>query len=151
MAKRGDKSIPTGRVRRTAKVGRLAGGQAARSAATKAANVARSPDARQAALERRQIQAAEQIVNVLGSMKGAAMKVGQVASFIDIGGLPPEARDIFQAKLAELRDSAPQVAFKDMRKVIESDLEQPLDEAFAEFEEEAVAAASIGQVYRARP
>jgi predicted unusual protein kinase regulating ubiquinone biosynthesis (AarF/ABC1/UbiB family) len=76
--------------------------------------------------------------------------VGQVASFIDIGGLPPEARDMFQAKLAELRDSAPQVAFKDMRKVIESDLEQPLDEAFAEFDEEAVAAASIGQVYRAR-
>jgi predicted unusual protein kinase regulating ubiquinone biosynthesis (AarF/ABC1/UbiB family) len=150
MAKRGDKSIPTGRVRRTAKVGALAGGQAARTAATKAANVTRSPEAREEALERRQIQAAEQIVNVLGSMKGAAMKVGQVASFIDIGGLPPEARDMFQAKLAELRDSAPQVAFKDMRKVIESDLEQPLDEAFAEFDEEAVAAASIGQVYRAR-
>src|SRR3954453_1142896 len=150
MAKRDEKPIPTGRVRRTAKVGRLAGEQMARNAATKAANVARSPEGRQAALERRQIQAAEQIVNVLGTMRGAAMKVGQVASFIDIGGLPPEARDMFQAKLAELRDSAPQVAFKDMRKVIESDLEQPLDEAFAEFDEEAVAAASIGQVYRAR-
>jgi predicted unusual protein kinase regulating ubiquinone biosynthesis (AarF/ABC1/UbiB family) len=83
-------------------------------------------------------------------MKGAAMKVGQVASFIDVGGLPPEAQDMFQAKLAELRDAAPQVSFKDMRKVIERDLEQPLGEAFAEFEEDAVAAASIGQVYRAR-
>jgi predicted unusual protein kinase regulating ubiquinone biosynthesis (AarF/ABC1/UbiB family) len=57
---------------------------------------------------------------------------------------------MFQQKLAELRDSAPQVSFKDMRKVIERDLEQPLGEAFAEFEEDAVAAASIGQVYRAR-
>jgi len=89
-------------------------------------------------------------VNVLGTMKGAAMKVGQVASFIDLGGLPPEVQDVFQAKLAELRDAAPQVSFKDMRKVIEADLEEPLDEVFAEFDEEAVAAASIGQVYRAR-
>src|SRR5947207_2821293 len=150
MAKRGEKPIPKGRVRRTAKVGRLAGGQVARSAATRAANVARPPDERQKAIERRQLKAAQQIVDVLGQMKGAAMKVGQVASFIDIGGLPPEVRDVFQAKLAELRDAAPQVAFKDMRKVIEADLEEPLDEAFAEFEEEAVAAASIGQVYRAR-
>src|SRR3954454_13011724 len=150
MAKRDEKTIPTGRVRRTAKVGRLAGEQMARNAATKAANVRRSPDDRRAAVERRQIQAAEQIVNVLGTMKGAAMKVGQVASFIDVGGLPPEARDLFQEKLAELRDAAPQVSFKDMRKVIEADLEEPLGEVFAEFEEEAVAAASIGQVYRAR-
>jgi predicted unusual protein kinase regulating ubiquinone biosynthesis (AarF/ABC1/UbiB family) len=150
MAKRGEKPIPKGRVRRTAKVGRLAGGQMARNAATKATNVARSPEGRRTATERRQIQAAEQIVNVLGTMKGAAMKVGQVASFIDVGGLPPEARDLFQAKLAELRDAAPQVSFKEMRKVIEADLEEPLDEVFAEFEEEAVAAASIGQVYRAR-
>src|SRR3954452_8512090 len=150
MAKRDEKPIPTGRVGRTAKVGRLAGEQMARNAATKAANVRRSPDDRRAAVERRQIQAAEQIVNVLGTMKGAAMKVGQVASFIDVGGLPPEARDLFQEKLAELRDAAPQVSFKDMRKVIESDLEEPLGDAFAEFEEDAVAAASIGQVYRAR-
>src|SRR3954453_6574428 len=150
MAKRDEKPIPTGRVRRTAKVGRLAGEQMARNAATKAANVTRDPEGRKAAVERRQIQAAEQIVNVLGTMKGAAMKVGQVASFIDVGGLPPEMQDVFQEKLAKLRDAAPQVSFKDMRKVIETDLEQPLGEAFAEFDEEAVAAASIGQVYRGR-
>jgi predicted unusual protein kinase regulating ubiquinone biosynthesis (AarF/ABC1/UbiB family) len=150
MANRDEKPIPTGRIRRTAKVGRLAGGQAAKTVATKATNVARSREGREAALERRQVEAAEQIVNVLGTLKGAAMKVGQVASFLDVGGVPPEVRDVFQAKLAELRDAAPQVAFKEMRKVIEADLEEPLGEAFAEFEEEAVAAASIGQVYRAR-
>src|SRR5256714_12861092 len=145
MPPREEKPMRTGRMRRTAKVGRLAGGQAARNAATRAANVARSPEERRRAAERRQIEAAEQIVNVLGTMKGAAMKVGQVASFIDVGGLPPEVRDVFQEKLAELRDAAPQVSFKDMRKVIESDLEEPLGEVFADFEEEAVAAASIGQ------
>src|SRR3954466_10272083 len=82
-------------------------------------------------------------------MKGAAMKIGQVASFIDMAGMPPEVSDRFQAKLAELRDSAPKVPFKDMRKVIESDLKEKLGDAFADFEEEPLAAASIGQVYRA--
>jgi predicted unusual protein kinase regulating ubiquinone biosynthesis (AarF/ABC1/UbiB family) len=144
-----DKPIPKGRVRRTAKVGGLVGGQTARGYATRAANLTRSDEAGAAALERRRIAAAEQIVEVLGQMKGAAMKVGQVASFIDMSGLPPEAQDMFQAKLAELRDSAPRVSFKEMRKVIEADYGEPLKEVFAEFEEEPLAAASIGQVYRA--
>jgi predicted unusual protein kinase regulating ubiquinone biosynthesis (AarF/ABC1/UbiB family) len=150
MPQKRDKPLPKGRVRRTAKVGGLVGGQAARGYATKAANLTRSEEAAQAANERRRIKAAEQIVEVLGQMKGAAMKVGQVASFIDLGGLPPEAQDHFQRKLSALRDSAPQVPFKDMRKVIESDYGERLNEVFAEFEEEPVAAASIGQVYRAR-
>jgi predicted unusual protein kinase regulating ubiquinone biosynthesis (AarF/ABC1/UbiB family) len=149
MAKERDKPIPTSRLRRTAKVGGLVGGQAARSYATKAANLTRDHDGRRAAAERRQIEAAEQIVEVLGQMKGAAMKIGQVASFIDLSGMPPEVSDRFQEKLAELRDSAPKVGFKEMRKVIESDLGEPLRETFASFEEEPLAAASIGQVYRA--
>ncbi len=149
MAK-SDKPIPTGRIRRTAKVGGLIGGTTARGYATKATNLARTKDGRQAAAERRQIEAAEQIVDVLGQMKGAAMKVGQVASFIDTGTFPPEVAARLQAKLAELRDSAPKVSFRDMRKVIESDLGEPVGEVFAEFDEQAMAAASIGQVYRAR-
>ena len=58
--------IPTGRVRRTAKVGGLAGGQTARNYATKAANLTRGEEARREAAERRQTEAAEQIVDVLG-------------------------------------------------------------------------------------
>jgi predicted unusual protein kinase regulating ubiquinone biosynthesis (AarF/ABC1/UbiB family) len=115
-----------------------------------AANVTRSEAARQAADERLAVEAAEQIVDVLGHMKGAAMKVGQIASFIDPAGLPEEERDRFQAKLAALRDSAPRVEFKKMRKVIEEDLGQRVEDLFDGFEEDAVAAASIGQVYRAR-
>jgi predicted unusual protein kinase regulating ubiquinone biosynthesis (AarF/ABC1/UbiB family) len=148
MAKR-EKPIPKGRVRRTAKVGGLVGGQTARAYATKAANLTRDEEARRVANIKRQTAAAQQFVDVLGQMKGAAMKVGQVASFIDVGGMPPEVRDIVQAKLAELRDSAPKVSFKEMRKVIEADLEEKLGDAFATFDEEPVAAASIGQVYRA--
>jgi predicted unusual protein kinase regulating ubiquinone biosynthesis (AarF/ABC1/UbiB family) len=128
----------------------LAAGQALRQAGTRAANVARPKDKRQAALERRHIEAAEQIVEALGHMKGAAMKVGQVLSFLDVGMVPEEYREEFQAKLAALRDAAPAVTFKDMRKVIEEELGERVTDVFAEFDEEPLAAASIGQVYRAR-
>src|SRR4051794_36036085 len=141
--------IPTSRVRRSAKVGRLAAGQAAKQLGTKAANVARSDEAANAALEKRQVEAAEQIVAALGTMKGAAMKLGQVMSFLDVGLVPEEYREEFQRKLGELRDRAPRVRFEDMRKVIERDLEGPLDGVFEEFGPEPIAAASIGQVYRA--
>ena len=78
------------------------------------------------------------------------MKLGQVMSFLDVGLVPEEHREEFQRKLGALRDAAPKVRFGDMRKVIESELEAPLERAFAEFDEEPIAAASIGQVYRAR-
>ena len=142
--------IPTSRVGRTARIGGLAASQAVRQAGTRAANLARSHEGKEAALERRQVEAAEQIVAALGTMKGAAMKVGQVMSFLDIGLIPPEHRDEFQRKLGALRDAAPTVTFKEMRRVIEDQLEEPIEDAFAEFEPEPIAAASIGQVYRAR-
>jgi predicted unusual protein kinase regulating ubiquinone biosynthesis (AarF/ABC1/UbiB family) len=141
--------IPTSRVARTTRVGRLAAGQAIRQAGTRAANVTRGEEAKRAALERRHIEAAEQIVTALGTMKGAAMKVGQVMSFLDIGLVPEDYREEFQRKLGALRDAAPTVTFKEMRKVIEQELDEPLREVFSDFDEEPIAAASIGQVYRA--
>jgi predicted unusual protein kinase regulating ubiquinone biosynthesis (AarF/ABC1/UbiB family) len=83
-------------------------------------------------------------------MKGAAMKLGQVMSFLDVGLVPEEHREEFQRKLAQLRDAAPNVSFGGMRKVIESELGGKLKDHFAEFDSDAIAAASIGQVYRAR-
>jgi predicted unusual protein kinase regulating ubiquinone biosynthesis (AarF/ABC1/UbiB family) len=150
VARKDDSAIPTGRLRRTAKVAGLAGGQTARNYATKAANLTRGEQARREAAGRRQAEAAEQILDVLGNMKGAAMKVGQVASYIDTGAFPPEFQARIEAKLAELRDSAPRVSFKQMRTVIEDGLGERIGDVFAEFDEQAVAAASIGQVYRAR-
>ena len=146
---RGEK-IPTSRVRRTATVGRLAAGEAVKQLGTRAANVARSDQAAEAALARRQVETAKQIVAALGRMKGAAMKIGQVMSFLDVGLVPEEYREEFQHELAKLRDAAPAVPFRQMRRVIEEELEEPLSAIFAEFDQEPIAAASIGQVYRAQ-
>ncbi|MDQ2675687.1 MAG: AarF/ABC1/UbiB kinase family protein [Actinomycetota bacterium] len=145
-----DEKLPTGRIARMAKIGRATANVAVRQAGTKAANVVRSPEDSDKALERRQIETAEQIVTVLGGMKGAAMKVGQVLSFVDLGLVPEEYQEEFQAKLAALRDSAPTVSFEQMSKVIAEELGQPASQAFAELDPAPVAAASIGQVYRGR-
>src|ERR1700760_4328927 len=110
--------MPTSRVSRTARIGGLAAGQAIRQAGTRAANVTRDSAGKEAALERRHIEAAEQIVTALGSMKGAAMKLGQTMSFLDLGLVPEDYREEFQRKLSSLRDAAPKVRFDDMRKVI---------------------------------
>lgn len=144
------KPIPTSRLRRSATVGKLAAGQAVRQAGTRAVNLTRSDEGAQKALARRQLETAEQIVAALGTMKGAAMKLGQVMSFLDVGLVPEEYREQFQAKLAELRDAAPKVSFKDMKRVLEQEYDDPLDEVFDTFDPVPIAAASIGQVYRAR-
>jgi predicted unusual protein kinase regulating ubiquinone biosynthesis (AarF/ABC1/UbiB family) len=143
-------AIPTSRLSRSTKVGRLAATQAARQMGTRATNVARTDEGKQKALAKRQLETAEQIVAALGTMKGAAMKLGQVMSFLDVGLVPEEYREEFQAKLAELRDAAPKVAFKEMKQVIEGQYGRPIDEVFATFDPVPVAAASIGQVYKAR-
>jgi predicted unusual protein kinase regulating ubiquinone biosynthesis (AarF/ABC1/UbiB family) len=147
---RDKKPIPTSRLRRSTTVGRLAAGQAVRQMGTRAANLTRDDEQSQAALARRQLETAEQIVAALGTMKGAAMKIGQVLSFLDVGLVPEEFREDFQAKLAELRDAAPKVSFKDMRKVLEREYGEPIEDVFATFDPVPIAAASIGQVYRAR-
>jgi predicted unusual protein kinase regulating ubiquinone biosynthesis (AarF/ABC1/UbiB family) len=144
-----DEKIPTSRIRRLSKIGGVAASTTARQLGTRAANVARSDEAGRKAMERRQLETAEQIVAVLGTMKGAAMKLGQVMSFLDVGLVPEEFREEFQAKLAELRDAAPKVSFKEMKKVIEDEYGERLEDVFESFDPVPIAAASIGQVYRA--
>jgi len=144
-----NEKIPTSRMRRTASVATLAAGEAAKQLGTRAANITRGEQASEDAMARRQLETAKQIVSALGTMKGAAMKLGQVMSFMDMGLVAEEHREEFQRELAKLRDAAPTVAFKQMRRVIEEDLGERIPEVFAHFEEEPIAAASIGQVYRA--
>ena len=144
-----DNRLNKSRLGRAGRLGGMAAGAAARQLGTRAANTVRSEEEAQEALGRQALETADRIVKVLGGMKGAAMKVGQTLSVLDPGMVSGPYRDEFQAKLAQLQTMAPSVSFKDMRKVIEQDLGEPLKAVFADFDEEAVAAASIGQVYRA--
>jgi predicted unusual protein kinase regulating ubiquinone biosynthesis (AarF/ABC1/UbiB family) len=143
------REIPTSRLARSGRLGRFAAGQAARQVGTRAAGRGRSETERVRVLEKRALETADQLVSVLGGMKGAAMKLGQMLSVIDLAVVPEHARADFQRKLAVLRDQAPAVSFTQMRAVLEADLGAPLAAVFAEFDEEPIAAASIGQVYRA--
>jgi predicted unusual protein kinase regulating ubiquinone biosynthesis (AarF/ABC1/UbiB family) len=145
-----ESKIPKGRIRRSAKLGSIVGVQGARYAGTKAANVARSEEESKERLEQRHLETAMKMVGALGQMKGAAMKLGQFASFIDTEFLPEEYSEIYQEQLAKLRTSAPPMPWKQVEKVLLEEYdEEPVSELFAEFEREAFAAASIGQVHRA--
>ncbi len=144
-----DRRLTDSRFGRAGRLGGMAAGAAARQLGTRVANTRRSEDEAQEALGRQALEMADRLVKVLGGMKGAAMKVGQTLSVLDPGMVPGPYREEFQAKLAQLQTMAPSVSFHQMRKVIEQDLGERLDSAFSDFGEEAIAAASIGQVYRA--
>jgi len=144
-----EREIPKSRVRRTAQLGSVIGSQGARYAGTRAANLARSSDRASEQIDKRHLEAAERMVDTLGTMKGAAMKIGQLASFIDTEFLPPEYRELYQEKLADLRTSAPPMPWKKVCAVLEEEWEDPVDELFEDFSHDAAAAASIGQVHRA--
>ncbi|OHV05065.1 ABC1 kinase family protein [Mycobacterium talmoniae] len=141
--------IPRGRLSRGSKLGRLAAKRAVSGAGLRLAMIGRSEDAKAVLAERATITAADNLFAVLGSMKGAAMKLGQALSLFDVDLVPESHRERFRQKLAALRDQAPKEPFSTMRGVIEADL-GPLSRVFSDFDEDPIAAASIGQVYRAR-
>jgi Predicted unusual protein kinase len=130
-----DSKIPKGRLRRSAKLGSIVGVQGARYAGTKATNVARSEEGGKERLEQRHLETAMKMVGALGQMKGAAMKLGQFASFIDTEFIPEEYREIYQEQLAKLRTDAPAMPWEKVEKVLEEEYDgEPLSEFFAEIE-----------------
>ena len=90
------------------------------------------------------IRSAEDVARVLGGMKGAIMKAGQMLSFI-ADGLPPDA----QAALATLQADVPPMAPSLAEGVVRAELGAEPDELFLDWDPVPVAAASIGQVHRA--
>jgi predicted unusual protein kinase regulating ubiquinone biosynthesis (AarF/ABC1/UbiB family) len=130
MARDPDK-LRTGRVRRTAAVGAAVG-----SAGFKGARGQHQ-------------EAAERMVKTLGQLKGGAAKIAQLASFIDTDFIPDEYRGVYQAELGKLRADAPSMPFKDVKSVLDEEWDEPVEELFEDFEQDATAAASIGQVHRA--
>jgi predicted unusual protein kinase regulating ubiquinone biosynthesis (AarF/ABC1/UbiB family) len=141
--------LPTGRLARTARVGGLVTGQGLRWAGMRTANRVRTPERAAAAQGERTAALVGQLVDRLGQMRGAAMKVGQMISMVEFDGLPEDERDELQRRLAALRDDVAPVRFADLEKLMREEFGGPLDRVFSDFDEQAFAAASIGQVHRA--
>lgn len=111
----------------------------------KARSLGASPEKKAELQERFELRSAEQVAEVLGGMKGALMKLGQMASYLD-QGLPEPVRDA----LAQLQADAPPMAYELVADVIRDELGGAPEDVFASFEREPLAAASIGQVHRAQ-
>ena len=94
---------------------------------------------------------AERYVEVMGASKGALMKAGQILSFVPFASaLPEENRRIFQTAMSRLQADAPPMAPELAAEVIRQELDASPDQLFAEFSPLPFAAASIGQVHKAR-
>jgi predicted unusual protein kinase regulating ubiquinone biosynthesis (AarF/ABC1/UbiB family) len=129
---RDKKKLPTGRLRRLARMATVG----ARAGAG-------------FVLSKTGVDAAEYAADVLGTLRGLAAKVGQTLSYVD--GIVPEAqRESYERALGKLRDSAPRSSAEAIRRVVEEELGGPIDRLFASFDPEPFASASIGQVHRAR-
>ena len=103
------------------------------------------PAARRDELDRRfELATAEQVATALGNMKGALMKLGQMASYLD-DGLPEPVREA----LASLQQDVPPMSPDLAAHVVETELGRPPDKVFDTWEELPLASASIGQVHRA--
>lgn len=137
-------TLPRTRAARTAALARLAlrvGGRYA----------ARSPQLVFASVERRRelrhdlaLRSAEEVAEELGDMKGALMKLGQMASYID-EGVPETLR----ATMARLQRDAPPMSAELAASVVAEELGGPPEHLFARWDPLPFAAASIGQVHRA--
>jgi len=93
--------------------------------------------------------AAAQAGELLGQLRGLAAKVGQMASYVD-GFVPERQAEAYRQALAGLQQAASKTSFARVKELVESELGLPLEAAFAEFDPEALASASIGQVHRAK-
>src|SRR6266851_1849630 len=113
--------------------------------------LARSPRLIFASVERRgelrhelALRTADDVAEELGSMKGALMKLGQMASYID-EDMPPT----FRAAMARLQHNAPPMSPALASSVIADELGDVPERIFARWDPLPFAAASIGQVHRA--
>jgi predicted unusual protein kinase regulating ubiquinone biosynthesis (AarF/ABC1/UbiB family) len=150
MSSAGDRKGPppsTNRGVRTARLGRVAVGAAARWTGDRLDSRG-TPEEQRRRRGDRVVATIDALVDQLATMRGAAMKAGQVLSTVEFPGLEEDQSAYLQGRLASLRDSAPAVEWKQMRKVLAGDWGEQPDRVLAQIDTEPTASASIGQVYR---
>jgi predicted unusual protein kinase regulating ubiquinone biosynthesis (AarF/ABC1/UbiB family) len=97
-------------------------------------------------LDRKGDAAAKHAAEVLGTLRGLAAKVGQMASYID-GVVPETQRDAYESAMKALFAAAPKSSPEQIRARVEEELGAPIDRLFARWVDEPLASASIGQVH----
>jgi predicted unusual protein kinase regulating ubiquinone biosynthesis (AarF/ABC1/UbiB family) len=122
------------RARRYARVGANVGGVAARIAG-----------ARFFGLDLDRVKNAGELAAALGGLKGPIMKVAQLMATIP-DALPPE----YTTELAKLQSQAPPMGWAFVKRRMNAELGADWQRKFASFEHHPAAAASLGQVHRAR-
>ncbi|HEX3839732.1 MAG TPA: AarF/ABC1/UbiB kinase family protein [Acidimicrobiales bacterium] len=134
----------TGRFGRSAASAQLVGRMGASRLTGKIRTRLTPADRREEHAAAMELRTAEQVAESLGDMKGALMKLGQIASFLD-EGLP----EPYRVALAQLQSDAPPMAPELAAGVVEAELGRPPAAIFKEWDPMPLAAASIGQVHRA--
>ena len=141
----GDQAIGSRtRSRRNADVAKLGAQVGLTYAATSARKVFASAERRVELDHERELKTAEQIADRLGQMKGAMMKIGQMASYLD-EGLPEPLR----LALSQLQSNAPPMSSELAAQAVERELGATIGELFVEWDPVPIASASIGQVHKA--
>ena len=143
-ARRDGPPIRTSRASRTAALAGLGARSGATTAAHRARRVVAPPAARAGLDEAHALRTAAQVADTLGNLRGALMKLGQMASYLD-EGLPEPLR----VALSGLQQGAPPMSAELAASVVEQELGAPPARVFARWDPVPLAAASIGQVHRA--
>jgi predicted unusual protein kinase regulating ubiquinone biosynthesis (AarF/ABC1/UbiB family) len=138
--------LPRKAVVRTAKLASVPIGFAGRTAL----GIGKRLGGRPAELVAAELQArtAQQLFQVLGELKGGAMKFGQALSIFE-AAFPEDVAVPYRALLTKLQDSAPPMPTTSVHEVMRADFGTRWRSRFETFDDHPVASASIGQVHRA--